>query len=68
MWLHIGIAWETLKNTDVWVHPLPRETHLIGPGHSLDFSVAKNSPGDSNVQPGLGATDFILPLKVWPTH
>lgn len=37
-------------------HPCPRD--FIGLGCGLDFGMFKRSPGDSNVQTSLGATDL----------
>lgn len=50
IWLHVRIAWELLKTTDVC--PPSQDSDLISLGHNWDIGVLKNSLGDSNIQSG----------------
>ena len=47
-WVHIGISWRTLKNTDI------RDFNIIDLGYDLEFRIFfLSSLGDSNGQPWL---------------
>ena len=64
MWLQVVINCEALLFSGAH----PKESHLIGQGHSLDFWIGNYSSGESNVWPHLRTTDLTLPLKVWSTR